>query len=76
MCNQLRSRSAGTSVLSDQDLQVFIHYVISDQEANSVDHDQMVGMSWLIWIYTVHTCDNGGKYGVKGYGSFADTFTE
>jgi hypothetical protein len=43
-----------------------IYQVISDQEANSVDPDQTAQMCWLMWIYTIRTCDKTSIHGVNG----------
>jgi hypothetical protein len=56
MGEQRRSRSAGTSVLSDQDLHGFIliHLVISDQEVTMVDPDQMAQTLPIINLKNCH----------------------
>jgi hypothetical protein len=65
---QGRFRSSGTSDWSDQDLHcsLFDYKIISDHKANSVEPDLSAGMCQLIWIYTVHTCDNVHIYEEKG----------
>jgi hypothetical protein len=58
---QCRSRSAGTTVPSDQDLHcsVLDSWVISDQDVNSADPDQMAQMCQLISFSTVYPHHKG-----------------
>jgi hypothetical protein len=66
MGKQCRSRSAGTSMPSDQDLHCFLGG-FSDQEATSLDPDEMAQMCKLIWICTGCTCNKTYMYTVKSY---------
>jgi hypothetical protein len=49
MCDQCRSRSAGTSIPPDQDLHCLLFWSELTNKSKSI--------CIMIWIYTVNTCD-------------------